>query len=149
MTYIPLVSSLAAPCIDVQSGIISLCHVHKDFDGERIGKRYRISVRLSVAIIIIFLPLADSLSSLKLISITTGLTFLTLMVDVYGSTSIHDDFWKCTAQCKYRASCPIKRKLAMDAVKTGTTIRLEEVRFGDDGEKAYYNVCFTEFYIPP
>ena len=37
----------------------------------------------------------------------------------------------------------------MDAVKTGTTIRLEEVRFGDDGEKAYYNVCFTEFHILP
>ena len=36
----------------------------------------------------------------------------------------------------------------MDAVKTGTTIRLEEVRFGDDGEKAYYNVCFTEFHNP-
>lgn len=123
----------------ISMSIISLCHVHKEFDGERIGKRYRISVRISVAIILIFLPLADSLSSLKLISITTGLTFLTLMVDVYGSTSIHDDFWKCTAQCKYRASCPIKRKLAMDAVKTGTTIRLEEVQVGDDGEKAYYN----------
>ena len=37
----------------------------------------------------------------------------------------------------------------MDAVKTGTTIRLEEVRFGDDGEKAYYNVCFTECHILP
>ncbi|CAD6585343.1 MAG: hypothetical protein ASARMPRED_002140 [Alectoria sarmentosa] len=113
---------------------------YKEFDGERIKKRYRIIVRASVAIIIIFLPLADSLSSLKLVSITTGLTVLTLIVDVYGSTSIHDDFWKCTTQCGYRANCPIKRKLAMDAVKTGTTIRLEEVQFGNGGEKAYYDV---------
>ncbi|CAD6582287.1 MAG: hypothetical protein ASARMPREDX12_000893 [Alectoria sarmentosa] len=113
---------------------------YKEFDGERIRKRYRIIVRASVAIIIIFLPLADSLSSLKLVSITTGLTVLTLIVDVYGSTSIHDDFWKCTTQCGYRANCPIKRKLAMDAVKTGTTIRLEEVQLGDGGEKAYYDV---------
>ena len=37
----------------------------------------------------------------------------------------------------------------MDAVKTGTTIKLEEVQFGDGGEKAYYNVCFTEFHILP
>ncbi|KAF6224115.1 hypothetical protein HO133_010689 [Letharia lupina] len=119
--------------------IISLCHVHKEFDGERIGKRYRISVRVSVAIILIFLPLADSLSSLKLVSITTGLIVLTLMIDVYGSTSIHDDFWKCTTQCRYRANCHIKKKLAMDAVKKGATIRLDEVRLEIGREKAYYD----------
>lgn len=119
--------------------IISLCHVHKEFDGERVQKRYRISVRLAVAAILIFLPLADSLSSLQLVSITTGLVVLTLMVDVYGSTSVHDEFWKCTSQCRYRANCPIKRKLAMDAVKSGTTVRLEEVRLADGGEKAYYD----------
>ena len=129
-------------------GIISLCHVHKEIDGERIGKRYRIPVRISVAIILIFLPLADALSSLKLVSITTGLVVLTLMVDVYGSTSIHDDFWKCTTQCKYRANCPIKRKFAMDTVKRGGTIRLEEVQLGD-GEKAYYDVCLMEPQVPP
>lgn len=93
--------------------------------------------------ILIFLPLADSLSSLALVSITTGLIVLTLMVDVYGSTSIHDNFWKCTTQCKYSANCSIKRKLAMDAVKTGTTLKLEEVHFEDGGEKAYYDVCLS------
>ena len=36
----------------------------------------------------------------------------------------------------------------MDAVKTGTTVRLEEVRFGDEGEKAYYNVCFYRISHP-
>lgn len=79
-TCIPPLSFLAAPHIDVQRGIISLCHAHKEFDGERIEKRYRISVRLSVAIILIFLPLADSLSSLRLVSITTGLIVLSLMI---------------------------------------------------------------------
>lgn len=94
--------------------------------------------------ILIFLPLADSLSSLSLVSITTGLIVLTLMVDVYGSTSIHDDFWKCTTQCRYRANCPVKRKLAMDAVKSGTTIRLEEIQLEDGGEKAYYDVSLMK-----
>ena len=51
-----------------------------------------------MAIILIFLALADSLSSLKLVSVTTGLILLTLMIDVYGSTSIHDEFWKCTVR---------------------------------------------------
>ena len=36
----------------------------------------------------------------------------------------------------------------MDAVKTGTTVRLEEVRFGDEGEKAYYNVCLSRIPHP-
>ena len=137
-----LQTSFAPSHIHLQLGIISSCHVHKEFDGERIGKRCRLSVRVSVAIILIFLPLADSLTSLKLVSITTALIFLTLMIDVYGSTSVHDDFWKCTTQCQYRANCPIKRKLAMHAVKTGTTIKLEEVQLRDGGEKAYFDVCF-------
>ena len=94
-----------------------------------------------MAIILIFLALAESLSSLQLISLTTGLVVLTLMIDVYGSTSIHDNFWKCNSQCKYRANCPIKRKLAIDAVKNGTTIRLEEVQISDGAEKTYYGVC--------
>ena len=37
----------------------------------------------------------------------------------------------------------------MDAVKTGTTIRLEEVRVDDGGEKAYYDVCLIEEEIFP
>lgn len=94
-----------------------------------------------MAIILIFLPLADSLNSLALVSISTGLVSLTLMIDVYGSTSIHDEFWKCTSQCSYRANCPIKRRLAVDAVKMGTTIKLEEVQVLESDEKAYHDVC--------
>lgn len=102
-----------------------------------------------MAIILIFLPLADSLNSLKLVSITTGLIVLTLMIDVYGSTSIHDDFWKCTTQCRYRANCHIKKKLAMDAVKKGATIRLDEVRLEIGREKAYYDVCLIRLQTLP
>ena len=93
-----------------------------------------------MAIILICLPLADSLNSLKLISITTGLVVIVLMVDVYGSTSVHDDFWKCTRQCKYSAECPLRRKLVREALKKGTTIKLTEVRAGEDGEKGLYDV---------
>lgn len=120
--------------------IISLCHVHKEFDGQRISKRYRIPVRIPVAVTLIFLPLADKLNSLQLISTTTGLVVLVLMVDVYGSTSIYESFWRCTSQGKYRAECPMKKKLVIDAMKTGATIRLDEVQVGDGGEKGFYDV---------
>jgi hypothetical protein len=62
------------------------------------------------------------------------------MLEVYGSTSIHEAFWKSTSQCKYRADCPMKKKHITDAMKTGATIKLEEVRTGDKGEKGLYHV---------
>ncbi|MCJ1280498.1 hypothetical protein MMC21_008327 [Puttea exsequens] len=113
-------------------GLISICHEHKVFDGQRIGKRFRLPLRFAVSIILICLPLVESLSSLQLISITTGMVALVLMVDVYGQTSIYDDFWKCTKQCKYRANCPLKKKVLMEAVKNGTTIKLDEVQGGEE-----------------
>ena len=62
------------------------------------------------------------------------------MLEVYGSTSIHEAFWNCTSQCKYRADCPVKKKYIMDAMKTGATVKLEEVRTGDNGEEGFYHV---------
>lgn len=47
--------------------IISLSHVHKVFDGQRIKKKSRIFNRIVVAIILIYLPLAESLDSLQVI----------------------------------------------------------------------------------
>ena len=115
-------------------GLISLCHEHKEFDGQRIDKKYRIPVRFSVAVVLICLPLADSLNSLQLIAVTTSLVVFTLSIDVYGGTSIHENFWRSNRQCKYRANCPLKRKLLLEAVKNGTTIKLDEVQ-GDRTER--------------
>ena len=124
--------------------IISMTHVHKVFDGQRIGKKFRIPNRIAVSVVVICLSVVRSLSSLQLVSITTGLVVYVLMVDVYGSTSVHDDFWKCTSQSKYRADCPLKRKILVDALKSGATIKLEEVK-GADGEKGFYDVSFRPF----
>ena len=119
--------------------IISLSHVHKEFDGQRIEKKYRLPFRVAIAIILICLPVAKSLNSLELISITTGLVVSVLMVDVYGQTCIYDNFWRCTNHCKYRANCPFRKKALVDAVKSGTTVKLEEVQL-EHGEKALYEV---------
>ena len=110
---------------------ISLSHVHKDFDGQRLKKRFRLPVRVAVGVILICLSVADSLNSLQLVATTTGLVVICLGVDLYGSTSIYDTFWRCTKQCKYRADCPIKRRRLMNALKNGEPIKLSEVQ--DDG----------------
>ena len=125
----------------ISMSAISMSHVHKDFDGQRLPKRYRLPVRLSVAIILICLPLAESLSSLQLISTTTGLTIFTLIVDLYGSTSVYDTFWRCTRQCKYRADCCLKRNMIMTALKNGETINIKEAQDGGVmNEKGFYEV---------
>ena len=110
---------------------ISIAHVHKEFDGQRLKKRIRIPVRFAVAIILICLSTAESLNSLQLIATTTCLVLIVLGVDLYGSTSIYDTFWRCTKQCKYSAECPIKKKLLMRALKNGEPIKLSEVQ--EDG----------------
>ena len=124
--------------------IIAATHVHKVFDGQRIGKKYRIANRVAVAIILICIPLAESLSSLQLVAISTSLIAFVLMVDVYGSTSVHDSFWRCSSKCKYRADCPLKKKIIVDALKSGTTVKLEEVKL-EDAEKGFYDVWPESF----
>lgn len=116
-------------------GIISLCHIHKEFEGQRIAKKYRLSVRLGVAIILVFLPLAHSLNSLELVSITMGLVAFALIVELYGSTSMYDSFWKDRRVCKYSADCPIKKKDLETAVKTGQKIEIAEISKDSKGEK--------------
>ena len=108
---------------------ISLTHVHKEFDGQRIRKRFRLPVRVAVAVILILLPLAKRLSSLQLISTTTGLVVFALVVDVYGSTDKNVRFWRCDGCCKYSADCPVKGKAIVDALKRGETVDLRE--FGE------------------
>ena len=127
--------SIALLCM----GVISLCHEHKVFDGQRISKKTRICNRLAVSIALICLPLAKSLSSLHMVLISTVLVFFVLMVDVYGHTTVHDDFWKCDGHSKYRADCPIKKLILVDALKRGTRIKLEEVST-EDAEKGFYEV---------
>ena len=84
-------------------GVISLCHVHKRLDNARLRKRPRLAVRVAVSIIMVCLPLSDTLSSLHLIAITTCLTLFILVLDLYGNSAQGSSFW--TGGC-----CPIERR---------------------------------------
>lgn len=115
-----------------------MAHVHKEFEGQRIAKKHRLAVRVGVALILICLPLAHKLNSLAMISTTTGLVAFALTVDVYGSTSICDTFWRDTSICKYSAECQVRKKDIETAIKTGEKIVVEEISKGTKGEKCVF-----------
>ncbi|KAK4947358.1 hypothetical protein LTR10_013726 [Elasticomyces elasticus] len=96
--------------------IISFCHIHKRLAKTRLRKQPRLVIRVCVAIVIICLPLADSLSSLSLIAITTSLVFLVLCLDLYGNSCEGDKFWtggfcpKERRKCTYTAHCNFSKR---------------------------------------
>lgn len=119
---------------------ISMSHIHKEFEGQRIAKRHRLAVRVAIAIVLICLPLAHDLSSLKLISTTTALVAFVLTVDLYGSTSVLDDFWRDKKMCKYSAECHMKKKDIETAFANGDTIAVGELSKGTKGEKCVFEM---------
>lgn len=115
-------------------GVISFCHVHKKFDGQRVTKRSRLGLRVAVAVVIICLPLAESLNSLQLVSTTTGLIGLVLAFDLYGCTYVGESFLRDGRKCKYWADCPRKRRRALEeAMKTGEVVNVEELAVDEKG----------------
>ncbi|KAL8711317.1 MAG: hypothetical protein Q9220_004214 [cf. Caloplaca sp. 1 TL-2023] len=114
--------------------VISFTHVHKKFEGQRITKRSRLGLRVAVAVVLLCLPLAESLSSLELISTVTGLIVLVLMFDLYGCTFVGESFVRDGRKCKYWADCPRKRRRALEeAMKNGHVINVEELAQDEKG----------------
>ena len=121
---------------------ISMSHVHKEIQNQRIAKYPRLALRVVAALILICLPLAeDRLNSLQLVSTTTGIVVFVLMVDVYGSTSKNDSFVRDRGTGgKYSTRCNLKKKDIHDAIKRGETIEVAELADGGGGEKPAFHV---------
>ncbi|RVX72944.1 hypothetical protein B0A52_03297 [Exophiala mesophila] len=96
--------------------VISFTHVHKRLARSRLRKRPRLVIRLGVAIIIICLPIARSLTSLELIATTTCLVAFVLMLDLFGISCQGDRFWTggwCDGEkkkCNYTANIKLGRR---------------------------------------
>ncbi|KAL7944349.1 bacterial low temperature requirement A domain-containing protein [Trichoderma barbatum] len=71
---------------------ISFSHEHKKPPTLRLHKKIRLANRIAVCIIMFFLPLAHSLRSLDLISITLSLSIWVLIVELWGKSCIGDPF---------------------------------------------------------
>ena len=136
---------------------ISLSHVHKRLPNVRLYKRQRLTQRCFIALIIILLPLAHShLSSLGLISVTTGLTVFVLAADLYGMSCQGDEFWLGGVTGKeqkasYSAKCHVskrKRREIQDAMKRGEKVDVQELlkRRDSTSSLASMEVPQSEFY---
>ncbi|KAK6384956.1 hypothetical protein LTS17_002519 [Exophiala oligosperma] len=118
--------------------VISFCHIHKRVAKAkaRLRKRVRLAFRICVAAVIICLPLADSLSSLSLISVTTALVFSVLALDLFGMSCEGDKFWTggfCPHEkkrCTYTAQCRLgkrRRREIEKAMQRGEKVSLADL----------------------
>ncbi|KAF5004952.1 hypothetical protein FDECE_8567 [Fusarium decemcellulare] len=91
-------------------GVISWCHEHRVPATLRWSKTSRLVNRLAVCLIMFFLPLAKSLNSLNLISITLGLSAWVLLVELFGKSCRNDPFIGEKNGCSVRYSCKCSKK---------------------------------------
>ena len=110
---------------NIQIGIISITHIHREIEGLRIRKSHRIVIRFSVAIILVCLPLARNLNSLKLIIVVTGLIVFILMAEIWGNSCMFESFFGTEKACQYTAECQVKKNDLEDVIKAGGTAKLE------------------------
>lgn len=118
--------------------LISMSHIHKTIPNARLGKKPRLAIRCSIALIILLLPLAkhESISSLSLMCITCSLVVLALIVDVYGVSCQGDQFWRggfCDAEkkrCRYSANFNIDKRTRRQLdrkIKRGDKVTIEDL----------------------
>lgn len=102
---IGLAASLAA------MGLVSISHDHKLPLACRLPKRVRLGNRFAVCAVLSCLPAAQSLNSLSLVSIATGLTLWVLLVEIWGKSCPDQTFFGEDCQRRgYTARCS-KREL--------------------------------------
>lgn len=123
---------------DIDTGVISLSHVHKEAGGTRLMKRHRLVNRLGVCIILFCLPVAHGLNSLQLISIVTGLIVWVLLLELWGSSCPKESFFGEKTACKYTAKCKVSKKDLEAAVKGGDVVHVKDL--SDRGEKGMYEL---------
>jgi len=109
-------------------GVISISHVHKEIEGLRLKKRYRLMFRFAISVILICLPLAESLDSLCLVGIVTALIVLALGTELWAMSCCHEKLFQRSTPCKYFGHCG-KRDL-QEIVKDGREVNLDHLGSG-------------------
>lgn len=104
-----------------------MTHVYKEIPNQRISKYKRLVGRFAIALVILFLPFATDLTSLGLISITTGLVVFALTVEIYGASCTLDPFMARKRHCTYSAKCRLSKKHLLASSKEGQVINVEEL----------------------
>lgn len=118
--------------------IIAWTHTHRKIPNQRIKKHSRLTFRITIAIVIICLPLAH-LNSLELVAVTTALVTFVLILELVGSTCWGETFlWNanCTRnKCTYSAKCSVRQEELENSLREGTMLNVEEIARREPGEK--------------
>ncbi|KYG42820.1 hypothetical protein M433DRAFT_146436 [Acidomyces richmondensis BFW] len=104
-------------------GVISLSHVHKEIEGLRLRKRWRLVSRFSVAAVLVFLPLATVLDSLDLVAVVTCLVCFTLGVELWASSCCYEKLTQRSTPCRYVGRCGRREIEAL--IRNGEAIDVE------------------------
>nr|XP_023908612.1 uncharacterized protein LOC112020286 [Quercus suber]POF15566.1 hypothetical protein CFP56_48760 [Quercus suber] len=86
-------------------GLVAISHVHKESPGLRLKKRWRLMCRFSVAIVLILLPLADSLDSLELVGTVTALIVFVLVMELWACSCCNEKLFQRSSPCRYLGQC--------------------------------------------
>nr|OQO25053.1 hypothetical protein B0A51_07432 [Rachicladosporium sp. CCFEE 5018] len=97
--------------------LISLSHIHKSPTNIRFPKKKRLAYRIAVAIILILLPLAESLNSLELVGTVTALVLFLLFCELWACSCAGAKLVGRDKQCKYMGAC--RKKDLMKLVRDG------------------------------
>ena len=87
-------------------GLISLAHEHREIEGIRLRKCWRLCGRFAVGIILVCLPLAHHLNSSQLVGTVTGLVVFLLALELwFGGCGRCSIFGECHRKKKYWSHC--------------------------------------------
>ena len=113
--------AIALACMSV----ISMSHVHKEIEGLRLKKRWRLCGRFIVAIILLLLPLAEGLDSLELVGTVTGLIVFALILELWASSCRNECLYTRSKPCKYVGHCGKKDLEAL--VRGGKEVDVQQL----------------------
>ncbi|KAK5132990.1 hypothetical protein LTR08_008277 [Meristemomyces frigidus] len=103
--------------------LISLSHIHKESESIRLRKRYRLTSRFGVAVVLLLLPLAERLNSLQLVGTVTGLVVFTLITELWANSCCDEKLFERSKPAQYLGHCGKKALEAL--VQDGREVDVE------------------------
>lgn len=115
--------------------LISISHVHKEPEGIRLTKRFRLAARIAVAIVFVCLPLAHDLNSLELVGTVTGLLVLLLVGELWSASSCNEKLFGRDKACQYTGRC--SKGLLREMIKGGQEVNMDDLSNGKEKDSGH------------
>lgn len=93
-------------------------------------KRNRLIIRFAAAVVLICLPLAESLNSTELVAVVTAIVVSTLITELWAASCCYDSMWSRSTKCRYVGRCG---KKDIQAVMQGDGFDIDTIKSKDAG----------------